>query len=389
VIANRDTLTIRLTRPSATLSTRLAMPYFSAVPPDTPIDPAGIKGIPSAGPYYLAAADHTGGLVLRRNPNYGGERPHRLREIQLGPRPPQPQAIAQVQAGESDALTLTPEDGGAAARLRLQARYGPGSAAARAGQQRYFSAPTPSLHYLALNTQRPLFSNARLRRAVNYAIDRPALAAEIHPPAFGRPTDQYIPPVMPGFADAKIYPLGGPDIATARRLAGHRHRHAVLYTCELPACQHNAAVVRQNLRSIGIDVEIRRFSYDALDRRLRRPGEPWDITDIGWIADYADPAAITQPIFDQVGRAPIPINSINVGRFANPRLQRRMHAVDRLTGARRYRAYARLDADLARQAAPVAAYATDTTDYIFSARIGCQTMHPVYGLDLAALCARP
>ena len=117
--------------------------------------------------------------------------------------------------------------------------------------------------------------------------------------------------------------------------------------------------------------------------------EPWDITDIGWNADYADPADIIKPIFGEVGPAPILTSSVNLGRFADPRFQRRMHAIDRLSGARRYRAYARLDADLARQAAPIAAYATETTDYFFSARIGCQTMQPVYGLDLGALCVRP
>ena len=30
-----------------------------------------------------------------------------------------------------------------------------------------------------------------------------------------------------------------------------------------------------------------------------------------------------------------------------------------------------------------------TNDYLFSARMGCQTIHPIYGIDLAALCMRP
>ena len=65
-----------------------------------------------------------------------------------------------------------------------------------------------------------------------------------------------------------------------------------------------------------------------------------------------------------------------------------MRRTAELAGPRRYRAYARLDADLARDAGPLAAYANPTNDYYFSTRMGCQVVQPVYGLDLAALCIK-
>ena len=68
--------------------------------------------------------------------------------------------------------------------------------------------------FLTLNTHRPLFRDARLRRAVSYAIDRthagPARKRPI--PYRGRPSDQYLPPGMPGFKDVRIYPFT-PDVA--------------------------------------------------------------------------------------------------------------------------------------------------------------------------------
>ena len=61
-----------------------------------------------------------------------------------------------------------------------------------------------------MNTSRPLFSTAAARQAVNLALDRPALIATGG--AFsGNPTDQYIPPTVPGFRDESIYPLNGPS----------------------------------------------------------------------------------------------------------------------------------------------------------------------------------
>ena len=46
------------------------------------------------------------------------------------------------------------------------------------GDRRHlFVVPQPIVAYLALNTQRPLFrDNPQLRRAVNYALNRPILA---------------------------------------------------------------------------------------------------------------------------------------------------------------------------------------------------------------------
>jgi hypothetical protein len=37
---------------------------------------------------------------------------------------------------------------------------------------------------------------------------------------------------------------------------------------------------------------------------------------------------------------------------------------------------------------PAAAFATGTASYFLSARMGCQVLHPIFGLDLASLCIR-
>jgi peptide/nickel transport system substrate-binding protein len=385
VVARGDVLTIRLTAPSPTFPARLAAVYFCAVPPNTPVDPGGIDAIPSAGRYYVASSDPDGAAMLKRNPGYGGEHPGRLAEIDLLPEVPQAEAIADVEAGRADLLDLSPQESGA---RRIQTEYGPGGP--QAASRRYLSTPTLTLHYLALNTDREPFSDVRVRRAANYAIDRRALVRQPLPEVSGRPTDQYIPPGMPGFQDAIIYPLGGPDVAKARRLAPAEHGTAVMYTCNDDSCRHNAEVVRANLKRIGIDVRIHQFPYAALYHRLLAPLKagrtgPWDIADVGWINDYADPQGELNPLFE-VGHAG---DGSNFGHFDDARFQRDLQHAAALSGPRRDRAFTQLDAALARDAAPVIAYANETTDYFFSARIGCQVVQPLYGLDLAALCMRP
>jgi hypothetical protein len=84
---------------------------------------------------------------------------------------------------------------------------------------RFFVRDSLAIWYFALNTERPLFrDNPNLRKAVNHAMDRRFLAAQDGYLAGAR-TDQILPPGMPGFRDANIYSLRGPNVPLARRLA--------------------------------------------------------------------------------------------------------------------------------------------------------------------------
>jgi YVTN family beta-propeller protein len=383
VSARGNRLTLRLRSPLPNLPSRLAAPYFCAVPPDTPITAEGVDALPSAGPYYVASHVPGRSLVLRRNPNYHGPRPSRLAEIRYRIGVPPKRAVAAIEAGRADYLELHPPgDPGvsAATEQGLAERYGPRSAAARAGGQQLFTQPAPNIYYFAFNTRRGPFADPRLRRAVNFAMDRRALALHTGGGEVGRPTDQHITPGLPGFEDAAIYPLGGPDVKTARRLAGGTRRQAVLYTCDLPGCSRHGQILRSNLSAIGIDLEVREFSIPEHFERLRRPDEPFDIAYMNWFFDYADPFSYINLQFADEG--------LSFGFFEDRHWQRRMDAVARLSGNTRIRAYAKLDRELAAEAAPAAPFATGTTTYLLSARMGCQVLHPIYGLDLAALCVR-
>ena len=52
------------------------MPFFCAIPSNLPINPQGVHALPGAGPYYVASRTPNRQLVLKRNPNYKGPRPH-------------------------------------------------------------------------------------------------------------------------------------------------------------------------------------------------------------------------------------------------------------------------------------------------------------------------
>jgi YVTN family beta-propeller protein len=384
--ARGNTLTIRLTDVSGAFLSRLAMPFFCAVPIGTPVDPKGLPAIPSAGPYYIASYLPNRQLILKRNPNYQGPRPHRLNEIDIALNLSKAEAVNDVETGRGDYVALGGFHPTVRESARLNARFGPQSPIGRAGKQRYFMSPSPGIIYYALNTSRPLFASARMRRAVNFAIDRPALANAQESGILALPADQYLPPGMAGFEDAHIYPTDGPDLDRARRLAGNRHRTAVLYASDSTSSLKRAQVLVRNLASIGIDVEVKTFPGTVLAAKEATKGEPFDIAENSWSADYFDPFNFLNQLFDpNIKPAAL---SVDASRFDEPLYNRRLESAAKLTGAARYRAYAQLDIDLTRNASPIVVWGNPATEDLFSARMGCQAYGP-YGVDLAALCIRP
>jgi ABC-type transport system substrate-binding protein len=374
VVVRGNTLVVRLTRPAPDFPHRTASTFLCAVPPSLPIDAEGVGAYPAAGPYYVVDYRRGERVVIRRNRFYGGSRPHHVDGYDVDLRAASPQEMLQrVDRGDADwghtiaGIYFDPA-------LGLVEKYG-------LNRSRLFLRPGLTLRMIAFNSSRPLFrDNAPLRRAVNFALNRRALTSTGGQNA-SRPSDQYLPAIMPGFRDADVYPFTA-DVATARRLIGGQRKTAVLYTLSLPPGPQFAAIVKANLGRIGIAVEIKTFPLGEYVRRLGTKGEPFDMAFVLQSADTPDPGMFLGTLFS--GKRVYGTKTI----LDAPAYARRFAAAARLGGSQRYLAFGDLDVDLARNAAPLAALGTETRHDFFSARMGCQIYNPVYGMSLAALCIR-
>ena len=106
-----------------------------------------------------------------------------------------------------------------------------------------------------------------------------------------------------------------------------------------------------NLRQIGIDVEIKTYDRVVQHEKAATRGEPFDITIEGWGADYADPYNFLNVLLD--GTRIQATNNVNTSYFNEPAYNPRMEQAARLSGDARYTAYAKLDADITRDRAPL------------------------------------
>jgi ABC-type transport system substrate-binding protein len=161
-------LTITLGRPDGSLLAKLAMDFFCPLPTDTPIDSNGINTFPSWGPYYVASRQVGRSIIVRTNPNYKGSRPHNVDTFAITANTNLDQSLLQVKAGQVDY-----DMGGLppTAHADLAKQFG----VRKGGAGRYFVNGGLNIDYVAMNTSRPAFANVALRKAVNYAVDRPAL----------------------------------------------------------------------------------------------------------------------------------------------------------------------------------------------------------------------
>ena len=242
-----------------------------------------------------------------------------------------------------------------------------------------------------LNTSQPLFrKNPKLRQAVNYAVDRKALAREAGVLAGGvfvePPTDQYLLPHFPGYRNTRIYPLKGPDLRTARKLAkGHtRGGKAVLYTSTSLGDVARAEILKRNLKAIGLELEVKQFPAGLILEKLATPGEPWDIGRVLWFVP-PDPAYLNS-LFD--GRTIGQPESINYSYFNSPKYNRLLDRASRLTGEERYRAYGELDVQLSRDAAPAIPVSATNFFTFVSPRVGCVVLNGFGNLALTAVCLK-
>jgi len=363
VTARGNKLIIRLREPDGGLLSKLAMPFFQAISLKTKVDPHGVNAYPSAGPYYISQRIVNRHITVKRNKFYKGPRPHNIDTFDITVNTNLDQSLLQVKANQVDY-----DMGGlpSTAHADLAKRYG-------TNKGQYQVHPLVETDYVALNTSRPAFASTKLRKAANFAIDRPAML-RVRGAFAGKRTDQILPPGMGGFKDAKIYPIRGADYKKAKSLAGSSCKNVTLYTATSPVGQNLAQVFKYNLSQIGCDVTVKSFVGFAIYTAAGTKGEPFDAALVGWNQDYPDPYDFLNILLD--GNNIHADNNNNLAYFNNGKVNKLLEAANRLTGPARYKRYGSLDITISKNYAPWASYDNRNEREFVSKRTGGYLFQP-------------
>jgi ABC-type transport system substrate-binding protein len=271
------TITFRLTAPDPIFMQKLAMPFAAAVPrevvarwgEDFSRHPIG------SGPFILR--EWIGGqrIVLVKNPAYfvNGV-PHLDAVVELIGVNDSLQWF-KFEAGEIDVSAIPPAIFPYVMKTpRLKALL--------------LRIVTVTTRYLGMNCQMAPFTDVRVRRAFNYAVNRVKLVAVIN--NRGIVATGILPPGLPGYDPARsTYPY---DPAAARRLleqAGLAHGFGT--TLWMPADQTMmdlAQSVQQDLDLVGVHLRLKPVAFGPFLEAIRQPRTvPLFFT--GWEADFPDP----------------------------------------------------------------------------------------------------
>lgn len=157
-------------------------------------------------------------------------------------------------------------------------------------QSQFESALLLSTTFFTFRCDTGPFAQKEVRQAVNYAVDKVALAAE-HPATDPKPAFGIFPPGILGFnPQQRGYPYDPDKAKWLLTKAGHPDGFKVkIMTDESRVNQKkDFDFVVHSLRSVNIIVEEETLSHDEFAARNKKDGRP-PIYATGWYADYPDP----------------------------------------------------------------------------------------------------
>lgn len=314
-----DTVAFKLKLPYAPILASLATPTgFILSPAASKAQGTDIARRPvGTGPYRLARWKSGTAIELERSPSYRAG-PAGLAKVEFKAMPDPAERLTALKAGRIDAMTEPAPD--ALQALRKEKPGGPV----------HFETTAPHLWFLILNTKEGIFSDPRVRQAVNYAIDRQALAEETLgggakvaagpiPSAFGAAAGDVAPyPYDPDKARALIREAGAEGRSVTFLVA--RGGSGMLEPVEM------GRRIAADLSAVGLDAKIQTYEWNTFLSNVN-PGLSGkaDMAEMAWTVFDPD----TLPFLALRSAALPGAGGFNAGGYANPEVDRRLEAARR------------------------------------------------------------
>lgn len=182
---------------------------------------------------------------------------------------------------------------------------------------------SPTIAFLHMNNERPLFKDVRVRRAVSLAVDRERIGRALYG-GRTRPVRGVLPEGVPGHDPTLPLPAHDPD--AARRLlreAGVAPGTRLTFTVvgDGGAVAPVAVALRGQLADVGLDARIERISAAARTKIMK--GD-FDLTLQSINLDLPDPSIVFNFVYNSAM-----IGSANFARYRNAELDKLIAAADR------------------------------------------------------------
>jgi peptide/nickel transport system substrate-binding protein len=257
-----------------------------------------------SGPFRFVSAEQDKEVVIERNDEYWGEKPY-LKRVRFAVVPDTTTRALELRKGSAD-IAINALTGDLVVALEhepnLEVVHGPGTV----------------LSYLAFNLRDPILRDRSVRQAVAYAIDRQPFIHYLQRD-LARPAYSILPPESWAY-DGDV-PHYDHDPEKARQLldqAGYPpvdgvRFHLTMKTSTEESTRLLAAVLQQQLRAVGIALDIRTFEFATFFSDVTRGS--YQLHSLRWVGGNEDPD-IFEYVFHSAKFTP---NGANRTYYSNPR----------------------------------------------------------------------
>jgi peptide/nickel transport system substrate-binding protein len=297
------TVVFHLKEPNATLLWNLSEGASGIVPYGS-LDEITRQPIGS-GPFKFVSAEQDKEVIIARNDNYWGAKA-RLARVRFIVVPDATTRALELRKGSADAeINALTSDTIVALdhEPNLQIERAPGTV----------------LSYLAFNLRDPTLDDVRVRQAIAYAIDRAPLLQYIWR-GFAQPARSILPPQSWAYdADVPAYPHNPEKARQLLDAAGYMAHDGVRFRLTMKTSTEEstrllAAVLQQQLRDVGIMLDIRTFEFATFFADVTSGA--FQLYSLRWIGGNEDPDIFEYSFHSNR----FPPKGANRGFYSNPRI---------------------------------------------------------------------
>lgn len=296
------TVVFRLQKPFATLLWNLSGGAIGIVPYGSGAEMT--KHPTGSGPFRFVTAELDKEVVLERNDQYWGDKAH-VQRVKLMVVPDTTTRALELRKGSAD-LEINALTSDMVLTLQREAKL------------EVLQAPGSVVQYLAMNCRDPILRDVRVRQALAYAIDRRPMLKYLRR-GMARAADNVLPPES--WAYNPEVPRHEYDPERARQIldqAGYPEKNGVRFHLTMKTSTEEdtrlfAVVLQQQLREVGIALDIRTFEFATFFSDVTKG--VFQLYSLRWIG--AEDPDIFERAFDS---GEFPPQGANRGFYSSPRV---------------------------------------------------------------------
>ncbi|MER8873150.1 ABC transporter substrate-binding protein [Mesorhizobium sp. M0814] len=321
------TVTFHLAQPDPEFFFKLAVPHASVVPASTPSKDQGTTPIPGTGPYMIESYNPNTRMTLLRNPHFKEwsteAQPDGFPdEIHYDFGLTEEAAITAIENGQADWMY----DAAPADRLNeIGTQY---------ADQTHVT-PLTAFWYAPMNTNLEPFNDVRVRRALNYAIDRNQIVNLYGGPVLAQPSCQILPPNFPGHVDSCIYTKepsakwSAPDFDKAKALvkeSGTAGQSVQIIAADEAVSKAIGTYLQSVLTDLGYEASVKAISSQIQGTYIKNSNNNVQISITQWYPDYPAASNFLYVLLSCASFTPGSDNAQNSAQFCDQGFDAKMNA---------------------------------------------------------------